>query len=48
MTLNVLLRCVVPKFNDAFVYLIDGMIMLMSFFNADIDAVFLAFCGVCH
>ena len=50
MSLNVLLRYIVTLFLAAFVNVIDGMIMLTFFFfflNADIDAVFQAFCGFC-
>ena len=49
MYLNVFLRYTAPWYHAAFVYVIDGMIILtLFFFNADIDAVFLAFCGFCH
>ena len=48
MSLNVLLRYTAPLYHDAFVYVIDGMIILTFCLNADIEAVFLAICAFCR
>ena len=48
MCLNVLLRYIVPLYHTAFIYIIDGMIILTFVLNADIDAVFIAFWGFRH
>ena len=43
----IILRCVQMS-RCFFVYVIDYMFILTFFLNADTDAVFLAFSGVCH
>ena len=42
------LCCIASKYHNGFGYVIDGMMILALFFNADIHAIFLALCSFCY